>query len=336
MSSNQIKPRVVGIDDGRAYTKLYAGEGIQLKIRTSVMSGKGAGNIGFSNNSTMDVGIYESEGLAYTIGDTVEGEDTRFEEFDGSVINRVAIHHALIKAGFGGVDVSVWTGLPVNAFYFGGSINNEKIADKRSKIKLPVTNINGIATANIIENRVCSEALASWLDYVLTDEGTEKPGADMSNPYGVVDFGGRTLDTLWLNPPTTINYKRSGSEEIGVLNLFDLIETKICKKFKISNVSRNALENIVRTKKFKSFGEEHDVTDIYASSAEEIAAKIEREIQRRFGSASDLEKILFVGGGAAAIPMIADRYPNAVLIENPEFSNARGMYKYGMMIQSQS
>lgn len=319
----------VGIDDGRAYTKLYAGNGQKLKIRTSVKAGVHAGMAGLSAVTGMGSGVYTFQGNQYTVGDLIEGEDTRFSDFDGSVINLIAIHHALIRAGFSGANVAIATGLPVNSYYLGGGINEEYIDNKRIALAERVQKFGeGNVPATIVQNIVFSEALAAWIDYVLDEDGNVKPGADMQNPVGVVDFGGRTFDTLWINPPGEIDHSRSGTTNVGVLNLFDLVNVGIQKEFKLS-VSRNVLETAVQEKRIRLHGEMVDVTDIVARAGEEIAAQAEREIHRRFGqAAAELSTILFVGGGVAALPQIADPFRNAVIPEDPEFANARGLYKF--------
>ncbi|PPC84783.1 MAG: hypothetical protein CTY35_00235 [Methylotenera sp.] len=318
----------VGIDDGRACVKVYGGKGKQFKIRTSVKAGLHAGSTGLGG-AGIESGAYEADKLKYTVGDRVEGEDTRFEDFDGSAINRVAIHHALIRAGFAGQQIKIATGLPVNAYYSNGSINDEYINKKRSLIAQPVSSLTeGLECAKIISNVVCSEALSAWLDDVLNEDGSIKKNANMEHPCGVVDFGGRTTDTLWINPPETINHARSGSESIGVLDLFDLISIGIRRKFDVSDISRNALEVAASTGIYRFYGEDKDVKDVVDEAADEICNRIDREIQRRFGNAAELDRILFVGGGAAALPQIANRYKNAVRVEDPEFANARGMYKF--------
>lgn len=329
MAKQVAQALCAGIDDGRAYTKIYFGNGRKLKIRTSVKPGVHAGSAGLAAEAEQAAGIYEVGGQQYTVGDRVDGEDTRFEDFDGSHINLVAVHHALMMAGFSGQDVSIATGLPVFSYYHAGAIDIDFINKKREKLMTPVTSITGSRkTANIVRNIVCSEALSAWLDDVLDENGDIKPDADMEHPVGVVDFGGRTLDTLWINPPDMIDHAHSGSESIGVLNLFDLIESGVRTKFRVNSISRAALESAANTRILRLYGESHDVSDIVEKASNEVIEMVEREIQRRFGNAAELERILFVGGGSAVLPGIAARYRNAKLVEDPEYANARGMYKF--------
>lgn len=329
MTSKQTQSALcIGIDDGRADIKLYAGKGRKLKIRNAVRAGLHAGSVGIDGNDT-ESGTYETEGVSYTMGERIEGEDTRFENFDGSSINRVGVHHALIRAGYGGKQVKIATGLPVSSYFLSGSQNNDLISRKRKQIALPVVSLNqNHKCAEIVSNMVCSEALSAWFDDVLDEEGNFKPDANVLHPVGIVDFGGRTIDTVWINPPNMIDHMRSGSERIGVLDLIDLVSDSLRGKFQLNHFSRDALEGAIKTKKIRIFGKDQDVSQIVKDASSEITSRIDREIQRRFGSAAELDKILFVGGGSAAMPSIASNYPNAVLVKDPEFANARGMYKF--------
>lgn len=318
----------VGIDDGRAYTKIYAGNGVQFKIKTSVKSGSHVSSAGLSGEPET-TGIYESEGLSYTVGNMVDGEDTRFEHFDGSVINRVAVHHALIGAGLSGKNVSIITGLPVSSFYDGSAVNLAFIEKKREGLKISVNSLNSSKpAARIVKNRVISEALSAWIDDVLDDSGKLKAGSNMEYPCGVVDFGGRTLDTILINPPSSIDHERSGSAQIGVLNLLDLIDAALKRKFNLSSIQKYAVESAATKKVFRTFGQDRDVSEIVEEAMSKIQAQVDREIQRKFGNAADLDRIIFVGGGSALMPQILNNYPNAVMVNEPEFANARGMYKY--------
>lgn len=327
IQKNVANVHLVGIDDGRAEVKLYAGQGKQFKIRTAVLAGVHASSIGNISGGG-ESGTYETDGVSYTAGHDVDGEDTRFEDFDGSPINRVAIHHALIKAGFEGEKVKIATGLPVSANYLSGQINKSAVNSKRAKIQQPVISLNpSIQTSEILSNIIIAEGVAAFLDDRLDEDGN-LVNDGLSGPVGVVDFGGRTIDTVWMRSVNEIDHRHSGSEEIGVLDLYDLVENGLRAKYpNLGSFTREQLESAVKTKSVRLFGKPHDVAEIVKEGISEIQSRIDREIQRRFGGASSLERILFVGGGSAAIPGIAERYPNAVMVKDPEFANARGMYK---------
>jgi plasmid segregation protein ParM len=319
-------PILVGVDDGYAYTKVCVDGKAPFKMRTSIRQGvESVANMSGDGESD---GCYETAGQRFTVGDNIQGENTRFDGYAGSAMNRVAIHHALRLAGLGGQKVKIATGLPVRSFYNGeGRINKEFIEQKRRGIEEEVSALFGGKIANIVDHVVCSEAVAAWLDHVLDDDGNPIEGNDDGGMVGIVDIGGRTTDCVWVLPPQKIDHKHSGTENIGVLNVFDNVQSAIQKRFE-TPVSRNKLEEAVLKGTLSLFGEKHDVNDIVEAAIANVAEQIHREIQRRFGQGADLDKILFVGGGAALMPRIAKHFKHGITPQNPEFANARGMLKF--------
>lgn len=319
-------PVLVGVDDGYAYTKVCVDGKAPFKMRTSIR--QGVEGVASMNGEGDADGCYETEGTRYTIGDNIQGENTRFDGYAGSAMNRVAIHHALKLIGLSGQDVKIATGLPVRSFYTtDGRINKAFIEEKRKGIEGQIHAIGGAKTANIVDHVVCSEAVAAWLDHVLDDNGAPIRENDDGGMVGIVDIGGRTTDCVWICPPDKIDHLHSGTENIGVLNVFDEVFRGIEGRFKVP-VSRNKLEEAVTTGVLQLFGEKQNVQDIVDSAIANVAEQIHREIQRRFGHAADLDKILFVGGGAALMPKIAKHFKHGITPEMPEFANARGMLKF--------
>src|SRR3546814_3088782 len=84
------EPTLVAIDDGYAQTKLYTiapnGEPIAIAVRSSARSGRyGLGSI----SGEALIGCYETEeGEAFTCSNAIEAENTQFDGFHVSSMNR--------------------------------------------------------------------------------------------------------------------------------------------------------------------------------------------------------------------------------------------------------
>jgi plasmid segregation protein ParM len=53
------------------------------------------------------------------------------------------------------------------------------------------------------------------------------------------------------------------------------------------------------------------------------------ETRRKLGLGVELDRVLFVGGGSAALAAdIANWFPNQIMADHAAFANARGMLKY--------
>lgn len=326
--SDKNDPILVGIDDGFACTNLV-GNDQELVIRTTIRQGMhGVGNMDGMGSAD---GAFMVDGNMYTIGDDMDGENTRFDSYPGSALNRVAIHQALLRAGLGGKDVVIATGLPVTSFYdHTGTINMEGVEKKRELLKGKVETVSGEPTANIIDNVVCSEAVAAFLDYVLDMDGNQIKDRATKGFVGVVDIGGRTTDCAWICPPNRIDHSHSGTINLGVLDVMDMVNAEMNKVMPIGRCSRPTLERAIRNREWRpcNINRDEAINAIVDNALNVISERISREIERQFGIGAELEKIIFVGGGAALMPQVAAKFPHAFVPEKPEFANARGMYKF--------
>jgi plasmid segregation protein ParM len=88
-------------------------------------------------------------------------------------------------------------------------------------------------------------------------------------------------------------------------------------------------EDAVRNGSVRLFGKNHDVADQVRDARRQLVERLHAETQRQLGRGAELERILFVGGGAVALADdIRDWFPNQAIAPHPAFANARGMLKY--------
>lgn len=320
----------VAIDDGYAQTKLYGtdenGNVVKHVMRSSVRAGRyGLGAI----SGTGNVGLYETDDNGpFTVSDEIESENTQFDGFHLSAMNRVLVNHALVAGGFGGKDVDIMTGLPVEDFFIRGLKDEEKIAAKKENLKKTVRLDSGSgAVANIGSVDVGCQAVAAWVDFALNDDLTERDGTD--GAVAIVDIGGRTTDIATVVNGQSIDHARSGTANIGVLDVYNAVENAIGIKFKMRDEFPIAtIDEAVRTGKIRIWGKEEDVSELVGEVIKEFESKIAREVDRQIGSGAAMTAVVFVGGGSALFKDIASTFPNGHLPEDPEFANARGLYKY--------
>lgn len=322
---------IIGVDDGFAGTKIFGdhpekdGEVVQHIIPSRARSGRHAITSVLSDKDDSDA--YEAGGENWTVGKYLDGEDTRFEHYATSSMNRAIVNHALNSAGFSGKEVAIITGLPFTKFYSNtGTVNKDLVKAKMASLMEPVKRVSGRENAVISEHRVSAEALCAVIDIMVDIKGNYKPTTEMM---AVVDIGGNTTDICVVTPSIAIDHKRSGTKNIGMLNVYNSISDLIESEFGVSSLQDEDIRQSVITKKIKMWGEDKDISHIVNSSLEDEAGNIVREANRRFGQGADLSKIILVGGGAEPMyPFINKHFANAFLPEDAEFANARGMYKY--------
>ncbi|MBC3871401.1 ParM/StbA family protein [Undibacterium oligocarboniphilum] len=296
--------------------------------------------------------VYAADGETFTmVPDNALGRhlDTRFIEYPKSALNRVLVHHALVESGMGGRAVNVVTGLPVDQYYKGGKKNIELINAKIANISKPVNVITkNISLANIVENRVMSEAIAAVFDIVFNGDGSENIETFeliSRRPIAVVDMGGKTLDIATIMENIDgIYYDRSGTENIGVLRLKEEVASKLKNNFTLNNEPPSKyVEEAIRTKQYEVFGELHDISELIESVCREYVVAIQNAMLKRIGDGSDLGAVVFVGGGAALLQSVfgsaifSEIYQGRCIIPNhPQFSNAIGMWKYATFVAVES
>jgi plasmid segregation protein ParM len=224
--------------------------------------------------------------------------------------------------------VKIATGLPVLRYFQGSAPNYDTINRKNASIAMPVSTLSGEAVAEIQASYVVPEGVAAWVDYSLSNAG--EIVSNVGRPAAIVDIGGRTTDCVTVLPGWRVDHARSGTENLGVLDLHERLRNRLCAKFKMNHneISSHSIEEAVRTGHINNWGKQVDVTDELNLVKKEVAEQILREVQRRIGRGMDLDKVLFVGGGAAVFDSLKSAYPNADSPEHPQFANARGMLKF--------
>ena len=325
-------PLIVAVDDGYAQTKLW-GENLDKSGITSFIMRSSArpGRYGLMSLAGEGIsGSYRTEeDQEFTVSEEIEGEDTQFDAFHVSPMNRVLVNHALSRAGYANRPVHLISALPVGNFFSDGSKRNESaIEAKKANLmkKIKITTDDG-GLANIVRVDIGCQAMAAFVDYWLDDDMKER---DVPvERVAVVDIGGRTTDVILVLDGVRFDQRKSGTENIGVLDVYNSLAAMIRAKFETrDHYPLTMLDTAVRSGYVRLWGERHDVTEMVKRAVIEQREKLSREIQRRLGDGSDLDAILFVGGGASLFKEITGSYRNSKILENPEWSNARGLYKY--------
>ncbi|MHA6345911.1 plasmid segregation protein ParM domain-containing protein [Roseivivax sp. CAU 1761] len=319
----------VAVDDGYAQTKLVGehpetGEIVKKLIRSSVRQGRS----GLSSFNGGGIDQYETEeGDFFTVSNEIESENTQFDGFHTSQLNRVLVHHAMMKSGYGGRKVNLVTGLPVADYFLDDERDLEHIEAKTTNLKLGVSGPDGRPMPMVENVRVGCQAVAAWFDYVLDDNLDQRN--DTEGAIAIVDIGGRTTDVAVVVGGRAIDHSRSGTENIGVLDVYTEVRKAIRREFKIKEkFPLEQLDAAVRTGEIRLWNKQHDVSRLVENVVGEHERKIAREVERRLGSAASLSAVVFVGGGSALFSTIAGHFPNGHMPEDPEFANAMGLYKF--------
>lgn len=324
-------PVLVGCDDGFAAVKLAFFNGGQLQqimipSRAAVGANLTAQTTGGDSDAT-----YHADDVTYTVSEHLKAQDTRFQSYPTSALNRVLVHHALRKAGLGGMRVCIATGLPPGNYYRGDGLNQRLISGKQRNLLARISTGDREPVATIIDHHVFSEAASGLVDYCVGLKGETLH--EVTEPIAVVDIGGRTTDCLTILPPgNQVDQTRSGTANMGVLDVMDVVRAHLCDAFDLEEVSDQRIDQAIRTGSVQLFGKSQSVRAAVDNAIREVSEKILRYVQTRFTNAAEVETIIFVGGGAELMRAVIEEFPQAHVPETPQFANARGMLKYMMLM----
>ena len=340
VTTNPMAVGQVGLDDGYAYTKVALPDGRLLAVPSRARMG--SAGVTWIRDEEQKIFEYETGGSVYSVG-AVDGEPTQFDEYPGSALNRVIIQHALQQAGLSGRSVHVVTGLPVSAFYRNdGQQRRQAIQAKRDGLKLAVEPVvarkasqrsaqQGLLKVSIAFHEVIPEALAAWYDYVIVmtdDDGVTLDADRVNAPIAIVDIGGRTTDYVVVQDQGIV-HGSSGSLNRGMLNVKIRVANRIQEQFDINELGEQSISRAVDTHRLRLHGKDHDVSAMVAEAKRELVERLYTETRRKLGLGVELDRVLFVGGGSAALAAdIANWFPNQIMADHAAFANARGMLKY--------
>lgn len=338
MTLNEHSATVVpiGIDDGFAWTKLALPDGRLLATPSRARIGRS--KVTWIHQNRQSIAEYQTEGTVYSVGE-VDGAATRFDGYACSGLNRAIVQHALQQAELGGASLDAVSGLPVSSFYrSSGAVRREAIQDKRENLLVPVRPLSGIAAAEIVYHEVIPEALAAWYDDVIAEQaGDARIDEDrVRRPVAVVDIGGRTTDTVVVRDQGIL-HASSGSFLFGLLDAREALADALQERFDLEFVPERLLDHAMQHRRLRLYGSDHEVAREVLAAREELVERLYAECRRQLGRGLELDRVLFVGGGAVALAdHLSDWFPNQAIASEPAFANARGMLKYLRFIGERS
>lgn len=326
MTATQQSPVLVAADDGFRQIKLL-GEGIR---HTQLSVARPGFSLGAALGGDAGAGGYRTQDRDYTVNADIEGEDTRFDDYALSDINRVLVHHALHSAGLSGREVILATGLPFRLYFKPDSseANHELLQRKVANLAVPVESLAGQTSPEIKGQAVYAQGLMAFIDYAMGDDFALREGFDPAAPVTVIDVGGRTTDTATVIRASTVDHAASGTVNVGVSNIQDHLARSLKEEFKVQNIRTAMLDHFLRSGVATFRGQRMDIRAHIKKAVDEVLEQVRRELQRRVGDAAEMQAVLLVGGGASLLAEgLKQDYPHLVVPEDPEFANARGMLK---------
>lgn len=323
ISAVSEKPMInVGLDDGYAAVKLawYDGEGRLMTFSIPSRARQGSLGVGSLTSDQM-VGGYRTEEICFTVAPGLEGEETRFPDYNMSPLARILSHHALVCAGFSGQSVRIASGLPLDRYFKNGKKDEEQVDRKIRNFAQPVVRTDGGELARIVHHEVFAQGLAAALDWFVGSDRKRE------GEVGVVDIGGQTMDVSVVLPGL-LRERVKTYDDVGVLSVHAILKRLIMDIHKVDDVPAENLDRALFSGTIRLWGKDHAVENECEAARLEVWSQIERRIRSVFEKKiASLNAILFVGGGSHLFRDRLALFPNAIIPPDPEFANARGLLK---------
>jgi plasmid segregation protein ParM len=334
---------MIAIDDGYGEIKVTDGENVRT-FPSRAISGRVVRSRFSDGGFSLDgAPILESEGAIFTIQDGANAEDTRFDDWPNSALNRILCRYAAVEMGMKEGDYLI-TGLPMSVYFKeNGEVNRKAINARVTSLRKPVKQYlpDGVTRQLVAPERIkiLPQGLAAIFDYILLN-----PEAEDVDMVGVVDIGSRTTDVavyiLSNDKDSMIEMSRSGGFRRGVSDLVDAMALELQKSLRLAALPPMiAASQALRTGKFKVAGKVHTVESQRLHVLRTILPSILEEAENILSAGSgaaglmDLDRILLVGGGAYHAQSIGlTLWEQGVLPNQPEFANVRGMAKLGRIL----
>jgi plasmid segregation protein ParM len=353
------KPILVAIDGGSGNVAVrYVDDNGEVKssilpslVRRGLMQ---QGNLDSTSAWTTD------DGETYSVtsgGSRMELIDTCDPQYQLSAANRVLVHDALAKAGLSGREVIIADTLPADQFFGdNGKLNLARIEAKKESRLRPVKNHSGkVAPAIIKQVVIYPEAVPAYVSVsMITDDGEPNPALDGVNNVIVVDLGQFTCDIARLDKDNNVLTRLTTEHGIHVMTshlntllqeneeALGLAETKEISPAALKLIIQNGYigSSAVARKSQRVY-----VTELIKQAASRLADDIKADIRTAHRNTSDIDAIIFVGGGANwlsghvewdngdSMPdYTKDWHSYVITPEQPEFAIVRGVH---LLMQAQ-
>lgn len=318
----KINPKevVVGLDVGRSGVKLAFLFNNELKTHfiPSVVSPAKQLTFDANPNVTKENTI-EVDGQSYFVGDTaIEQGATQTVGLNSNWLDGIE-HKALLQRSktflksYGVIPRLIVAGLPVNTFNSNAELLYQQVKSVFGCSVAPVPQPWGV-----------------FQDCILNDEGRYKPNGTNTacKKFAVIDVGHFTTDILLMNNFQWI--QESSGSSVGMYKAVMDLQNRLGSTG--TNTTLIECQEIMRTGKLKEFGEYRDVTDLVNESIPMTVSLVVQDVKNLLGNqARTIDHIIIAGGGSQAVfDELKKLWPQCELADNPRYSVAIGMRKYGI------
>ena len=179
---------------------------------------------------------------------------------------------------------------------------------------------------------VQSQSLAPLFTIAIDKNGDGTGHLSEDDSWGSVEIGHYTTDFSFQDRGQEIDEASTSSE--GVIAIYQRVKEGLKQAGYLYDLE--TIARAVSNQKIKIYGDMVDVSHIVEPAIQEFATVIKERTNNLFKeSAQRMDGIVIAGGGALISGVgsaIQSQYPNAKILDNPRFSVADGLSRFGLMM----
>ncbi len=315
---------IIGLDIGYNAVKVFDG-----KTKTLFSSVSGTVNRSRFGLSAKDDFIVKIPGDGeWMIGETAVAESRIVSRREDRKWISTPEYYRLFIAALSKVNdsiVSIVTGLPV-AFY-----DDKDDLEKILKAGEHIFSANGSDRKVTIDKcLVIPQPFGTVACLALDENGNITDKELAGSNVGVIDIGGKTTNILTVSKLSEVE-RQTISINTGGWDIIRDVKNQLNKIYPAMEDQRDHdMAEIVKNKAITLYGNKINITDIVDNIVSPLAQQVVSEATQMWGSGSGLSKIIIAGGGAFFVSdYIKQKFPHAIMVDDPVFSNVIGYYKLG-------
>lgn len=291
-------------------------------------------SLDLGNGKTIE-NTYTINGIDYTVDGNLDAESTHnIKDYHYSHMQPILLQHGLQLTELHNEDIHLTSGLPIELYYNQNNQRNnanieQKIANLTNNLAVP-QNAQPIKPISI---NLQPEALGCYFNYIINDKNFSLDKERYKDKLAIIDIGAGTTDIAVVNPNATVDFTRTRSAQIGMLDAIKSIKIQLEKDYGIKETYISRIESMIKdlhyTYRGNRFTNEQIIT-LLEKAIKPVYLRLKNFVGEVLGSAPDIDRIMVVGGGSFVFAEdIANEYGQLVFIDQkPQLSNARGWAKF--------
>jgi len=319
--------QTIGLDIGYGYTKAVT-NGREISFPSVVGL---AVKIRYHNDLVKTGGGYYTYGVAggeWFVGDFAKLQSQwttspRSRERTGMETINVLFCAAMHRLGVSG-DVSLTTGLPVKWYEDRDDLMHQLSGEHTFTVNDQEERVNVVNVA------VIPQPFGAFYSAILDLDGRLANDTLAAGRVGILDIGMHTTDFALADKLRYVE-NASDSDTVAMARAYELIARDVAEQHRLALDVHDVDHALRNGRSVKVRGEAHDISNLADRALQAVAEDILGKAATLWGRGRRIDKILVTGGGSYEMhSFIYERYPHAVMVQEPEKANARGFYCYAL------